>query len=117
MNNNDKFLFLEIKQEKLIFFAGEYDDNLNFKIIEKITEKAEGFENGKVINLDQAHKVIHKNLEKIEKITNYTFSKINIVTDQKNFDCINISGFKKLKSSQILKEDIEYLINLSLIHI
>jgi cell division protein FtsA len=118
MNNNDKFLFLEIKQEKLIFFAGEYDDNLNFKIIEKITEKAEGFENGKVINLDQAHKVIHKNLEKIEKITNYTFSKINIVTDQKNFDCINISGFKKLKSSQILKEDIEYLINISkrLIH-
>ena len=118
MNNNNKFLFLEIKKEKLIFFVGEYDDNSNFKIIEKIIEKADGFENGKVVNLDQAHKVIHKNLEKIEKTINYTFSSINIVTDQKNFDCINISGFKKLKSSQILKEDIEYLINISkrLIH-
>ena len=39
------------------------------------------------------------------------FKDVNIVINQKDFDCVNVSGFKKLNGNQILAEDISYILN------
>ena len=49
---NKKNLFIEINDENLLIAVGEYDDELNFKIIDKEKISPSGFKNGKVINLD-----------------------------------------------------------------
>ena len=50
-------------------------------------------------------------INKIEHRSNLFFSDVNVITNQKNFDCINICGFKKLNGNQILSEDISYILN------
>ena len=36
------------------------------------------------------------------------FKEVTIILDKFNFSCINISGYKRLNQSQILKENISY---------
>ena len=48
----NKNLFIEINDDNLLFAVGEYDDELNFKIIEKESFTPSGFKNGKLTNLD-----------------------------------------------------------------
>ena len=50
-------------------------------------------------------------MKKIENKSNLLFSEINIIINQTDFDCINISGFKKLNGNQILSDDISYILN------
>ena len=38
-------------------------------------------------------------------------NEINIIINQTDFDCVNVSGFKKLNGNQILSEDISYILN------
>jgi len=108
---NKKLLLLEISYGKLIFSVVEFDKDVNLKLIDKHIENAQGFKDGKIVDINQAYNNIQNILKKIEKSTDHIFTKINIVTDQINFECINISGFKKLRSSQILNVDISFIIN------
>ena len=39
------------------------------------------------------------------------FSEINVIVNQTDVDCVNISGFKKLNGNQILSDDISYILN------
>ena len=40
---------------------------------------------------------------------NFIFKNVNIITNLTNYDCINVSGFKKLNNSQIQKDDISFI--------
>ena len=39
------------------------------------------------------------------------FKEVTIILDKFNCSCINISGYKRLNGSQILKENITYILN------
>tara|TARA_S200000501_G_scaffold291546_1_gene276778 strand:+ start:835 stop:2034 length:1200 start_codon:yes stop_codon:yes gene_type:complete len=104
-------LFVEINDKHYIFLAGKYDDNQNFKIDEKIITLNNGIENNKFVNIDEAREEIKKNVQLIESKVNYTFKNVTLIIDSFRLSSINISGYKKLNGSQILKENISYILN------
>jgi len=63
MENNKPILFVEINEKNYIFVVGKYNENQNFRLIEKITNKAEGIIKGKFTNIEEASKTIKKNVE------------------------------------------------------
>ncbi len=106
-----KNLFVEINDDNFFVAVGEYDDELNFKIVEKEIFSPSGFKNGKLDNVGLSGDNLKKVINKIEKNSNFLFKDVNIVINQKDFDCVNVSGFKKLNGNQILAEDISYILN------
>lgn len=108
---NEKKLFIEVNDNNFIFVAGKYDENLNFDIIEKKIVNSVGVKEGKIVDLNLSSKAILSSLDEIEKKLNHVFKDVNIISDHKKFQTINISGFKKLNGAQIIKEDISYILN------
>ncbi len=106
-----KNLYLEINNENFVFAIGEYDDELNFKILDHELYSPSGFRNGKIINLATTIESFKKVIKKVENKSNFLFSEVNVIINQTNYDCINISGFKKLNGNQILSDDISYILN------
>ena len=104
-------LFVEINDSNYIFVVGIYDDSQNFKIIEKIIMPNEGINKNKFINIDHEQEIIRKNVQIIEDKLNHVFKNVTIILDNFYYSCINISGFKKLNGSQVLKENISYILN------
>ena len=104
-------LFIEINDKNYIFVAGVQDENQNLKVIEQIITPSVGIDKNKFISIDQASEEIKKNVSIIEKKLNYTFKDVTVVIDNFDYSCINISGFKKLNGSQVLKENISYILN------
>jgi len=104
-------LFVEINDLNYIFAGGVYDDSQNLKIIEKIITPSKGVDKNKFINIDEAQEVIKKNIQIIEDKLNCVFKEVTIIVDNFDYSCINISGFKKLNGSQVLKENISYILN------
>ena len=111
MESNNPVLFVEINELDYIFAAGSYDENKNLKIVEKIFTNIEGINNKKFTDIDSASKLIKKKVEIIEKNLNYIFKEVIVIIDDFEFLCLNISGFKKLNGSQVLKENIFYILN------
>ncbi len=106
-----KNLYLEINDENFIVAIGEHDDELNFKIIEYELHSPSGFKNGKIINLATTVENLKRVIKKVENKSNIFFSEINVIINQTDFDCINVSGFKRLNGNQILSDDITYILN------
>ena len=106
-----KNLFIEINDRNFILAVGTYDDELNFKIIEKEIALSSGILNGKVVNLESSVDTLKKSIRIIENKTNYIFDNANIIINQNDFDCINVTGFNKLNGNQILQEDISFILN------
>ena len=104
-------LFIEINDKNYIFVAGIQDENQNLKVIEKIITPSVGIDKNKFISIDQAVEEIKKNVAIIEKKLNYIFQDVTVLIDNFDYSCINISGFKKLNGSQVLKENISYILN------
>ena len=106
-----KNLYIEINDESFLVAIGKHDDELNFKIIEYELSSPSGFKNGKIINLETTVETLKKVVKKVESKSNLLFSEINVIINQTDFDCINVSGFKKLNGNQILSDDISYILN------
>jgi cell division protein FtsA len=108
---NQLGLFVEINEKNYIFVVGMYDEDQNFKIIEKITTPSEGITRNKFANIEIANEIIKKNIEIIEKKLDHIFKDVIVVLGNFDCSCINISGFKRLNGSQVLKENISYILN------
>ena len=106
-----KNLYLEINDQSFLLAIGEYDDELNFKIIEYDFYSPSGFKNGKIVNLETTVENLKKAVKKIENKSNLLFSEVNVIINQTDVNCINISAFKNLNGNQILSEDISYILN------
>ncbi len=111
MDIKKPYLFLEVNDNQFIFLVVKYSEDLSFEILYSTSLKSAGVKDGKIIDTEIAFKTIKENLDILEKKLKYTFKSTTIINDQYNFDCINISGFKKLGGSQILDEDISYILN------
>ena len=106
-----KNLYLEINDQNFLLAIGEHDDELNFKILEHELYSPAGLKNGKIINLANTVENLKKAVKKIENKSNLLFTEVNVIVNQTDFDCINVSGFKKLNGNQILSDDISYILN------
>ena len=111
MQENTPTLFFEINHLNFVFIVGLYDDTQDLKIIEKIITAKEGMDENKFLNIELIENIIKKNVKKIEDKLNCVFKDVTIILDHSFYSCTNISGFKKLNGSQVLKENISYILN------
>ncbi len=104
-------LFLEIKDNELLFLVVKYNEDFDFEILEKIILNSKCSKNGIISNLREFEISVVSILERIEKKLNFNFDNLAIIFDNKDFTCKNLSGFKKLNGSQLQEEDISYILN------
>ena len=110
MKNNSPTLFVEINASKFIFFVNDEED-YDYKLLYHYTTPIQGIDNYKIFDHDLILNIFKKNILAAEKKLNLIFKEAVIVLN--NLDCstISFSGFKKLNRSQLLKENITYLLN------
>ena len=83
----------------------------DLKIIYKFVEPIQGIENSRITNLDLVFKNIKENIYIIEQKLNFIFKETILIINNFNCSFLNLSGFKKLNGSQILKENITFILN------
>tara|TARA_Y100000816_G_scaffold291151_1_gene281635 strand:- start:7004 stop:8197 length:1194 start_codon:yes stop_codon:yes gene_type:complete len=110
MKNYFRTLYIEINNSNLIFFVGEKNEHRN-EVIYKISIPIKGVENRQISDFDQIFKLIKDNVYLIEQKLNYTFKDLVLILENLNPQFINLTGFKKLNGSQILRENINYILN------
>ena len=104
-------LYIEINSYNYVFFVVKKDEQNDCKIALKLEIPLNGIDNNRVSNIDLSSNVIKENIFLIEKKFNYTFKSLFLIIDNFNPQFINISGYKKLNGSQVLKENITYILN------
>ena len=110
MKNYFRTLYIEINNSNLIFFVGEKNEHRN-EVIYKISIPIKGVENRQISDFDQIFKLIKDNVYLIEQKLNYTFKDLVLILENLNPQFINLTGFKKLNGSQILRENINFILN------
>ena len=111
MQTNRPILFVEINDLNFIFAVGVYNRRYDLTIVEKIIAPIKGISKNKFTNIEEAAEEIKKNIEELENKTNYIFKEATIILENFDYLCTNISGYKKLNGSQLLKENISYILN------
>ena len=111
MKNISLTLFLEINELNYIFYVGESNENNDFKILYELEVPLKGIENNKISDLEKVYNTVKENLYFIEHKFNYTFKELVIILENFNSTFINLTGFKKLNGSQVLRENIIYILN------
>ena len=111
METNKLNLFVEINHTNYVFVVGKYDDNQNLDIHDKIVIPNTGIKNSKFVNIIDAKNEIKKTIQALENKLNYVFKDATVILDNFNHICLNVSGYKKLSGSQVLKENISYILN------
>jgi cell division protein FtsA len=111
MKLNEPYLIVNFNDDKLIFSTISYNENKDYKLIKNITIDSQGIHNGKITDIELVTKLTKKIINSIEDELNYSFSKVSVIINPKNVNCINISGYKKLNGSKISKDDITYILN------
>ncbi len=111
MENFRNTLYLFIDNYKFTFIVGKTLDHNEHKIIFELDILASGIKNNRIIDFEEALKLIKENLYLIEKKINFTFKEIVLILENFDFSYINITGYKKLNGSQIIRENITYILN------
>ena len=111
MKINSPILFLEINHLEYIFAVGNNNENNDFNLLYKNSVFIKGIKDNRIEDFDMAFNVINKNIILIEQKLNCSFKDIIIILDNLNYSVINLTGYKKLNGSQILKENIIYILN------
>lgn len=111
MKNFDYSLFVEINNLSYIFFVGYVDEHNNFKLVYKSEVPLEGMKDNSVSDLDSAFNVIKENIFLMEQKLNFTFKETILILENFKPTFINFSGYKKLNGSQVLRENITYILN------
>lgn len=104
-------LFIEINKSDYTFVVGDEDENKNFKIIYKYVVPLQGVDNNQITDFDLTFNTIKNNIYSIEQKINFIFKESVLIINNFNCSFINLTGFKKLNGSQILKENITYILN------
>ena len=111
MKDISLILYLEINDTDYIFYVGKNDEQNNFKTVFELKTPLKGVTNNRISDSEEAFKTIKENIYLIEQKFNHTFKEIILILDNFSPTFINLTGFKKLNGSQILKENITYILN------
>ena len=111
MSINSPILLIEINKYEFIFLAGYLEKNDEFKLTYKNSIPISGFSDNRISDFNEIYNLFKKNIYLIEKKLDIIFKDTIIIID--NFDCslINFTGYKKLNGSQLVKENITYILN------
>ena len=111
MGTKSPKLFIEINNFETIFVVLENIENDDIKVLYKDKIINEGISNNKIFDFDLIVNNFKKNIYLIEQKLNFTFKEAVIMID--NFECsvIALSGYKRLNGSQLVKENIIYILN------
>ena len=104
-------LYLEINNSNYVFFVVKYHDHDDCELIYKSEVPLKGIENSRITNLEETYNTIKENLYLTEEKFNFSFKEIILIIDNFNPSFVNLSGYKKLNGSQILRENITYILN------
>ena len=109
---NDKYfnLYLVIKSSHFIFYVVAIENN-NAKIEYKLDVPTIGLKDNKISNFEKIFDTIKHNIYLIEQNQKHTFKEIILILNNFETSFTNISGYKKLNGSQILRENITYILN------
>ena len=111
MKNFNHILYLIIDNFKLTFIVGKTFDHNEHKIIFELKVPTSGIKNNRINDFEETLNLIKENLYLIEKKIDFTFKEIVLILENFDFSYINITGFKKLNGSQIIRENITYILN------
>ena len=106
MNDPQLSLYLEINYLSYIFYVSKSDSQNNFKIVYELKVPLAGIEKNSISDFKKVFNTIKENVYLIEQKFNHTFKDIILILDNLNLTFINMTGFKKLNGSQVLKENI-----------
>ena len=111
MRKSSPTLYLEINELNFIFSASTNSEYNDFDIIYTLNVPIDGFENKRVVDFEKVFNLIKKNIYLIEQKLNFTFKEIVLILENFNPLFVNLTGFKKLNGSQVLRENITYILN------
>ncbi len=111
MGNSFFNLYVEINNSSYVFFVSENNEQNNFKIIYHLPVPLNGIDNNRISDLKIFFNTIKENIYLIEQKLNYTFKEVVLILDNFKPSFINLTGFKKLNGSQVLRENITYILN------
>ena len=111
MKLDEPYLIIDLNDNKLIFFVVSFNEKKNFKVLKKIILETVGVQNGRIINIETVSLLLKKTINTIEDDINYFFSNVAVIIDPDQINCLNVSGYKKLNGSQVLSDDIVYILN------
>ena len=104
------FITIEINDKEIIFLLGKFDEEFHFRERKKLK-----FKNLKVDenenNVNYIQKTLKNGLNQLEKEFEIKFSEVDLILDDMIVESLNLSGFKKLAGSRLVKDDASYLIN------
>ena len=112
MKDSQLILFIKINYHKLTFSIGDHDHEFNdFKIQYKLDIQLTAQNDNRFFDFEEIFILIKKNIYLIEKKFNFTFKETVLILGNFNSSFVNISGYKKLNGSQILRENVTYILN------
>ncbi len=111
MLKSDPYLLIELNSYDVVFYAIESDEQNNLEIICEKKISITSDEKDTIIDFDKINSIIKKNIYLIEIDLNLTFKDTILILDTLNINYINLSGYKKLNGSQVLRENITYILN------
>jgi cell division protein FtsA len=111
MNSSTPVLFIEINNKNLSFYASSANEQNNFQIIYKSTIAINFITEGQINDFEKFFNTIKENVYDVEQKLNFTFKETILIINDLDLTFINLAGFKKLNGSQILRENITYILN------
>ena len=112
MKSSLKKLFIEINKIEFFFSVCNIIDNQKLEIIHSVSVPIEGIIDNKISDYELLYNLIKKNIYNIEqKKLILFFKEIIIILDNLNLSLINFTGFKNLNGSQLVKENITFILN------
>ena len=104
-------LLIEINNFNFVFVAVERVNENYSKIIFEENIPIQGIQDNKITDYNLILKIFKEKIYLLEHNLNSVFKEVIIIIDNFNCSLINFSGFKKLNGSQLLKENITYILN------
>ena len=104
-------LFIEINNFNFVFVVVERVNENYSKIILEENIPIQGIQDNKITDYNLILKIFREKINLLEQNLNLVFKEVIIIIDNFNCSLINFSGFKKLNGSQLLKENITYILN------
>ena len=111
MKISNPTLFVEINNLNFIFSVGIYDEKENLRIDYNSNVALKGLNKNIISDLDKAFNEIKKNIFLIEQKFNYTFREIVLILEHSDLAFANLTGFKNLNGSKVVRENITYILN------
>lgn len=111
MQSNSPILYIEINKTEYIFAVGLNDEENYFKLIHKESIPIQGITNNQITDFEAVYNTLKKNIYLIEQKINFTFKETILIINNFDYSIVNLTGYKKLNGSQLLKENITFILN------